>query len=310
MEIYLNSSSIDTLKALANPSRVRIIELVGEHPRNITSIAEELALSPSIVTRHIQQLEKCNIIKVEPLKDSQGNQKICYLNIDELNIRFPNKIHNEYKQYTVDIPVGSYTQFDVQPTCGLASETSYIGSLDVPKFFMDPSRHEAQLIWFANGYVEYSFINPIDPTIQKVHLIQISFEIASEFPENNYVWPSDVTFLFNGSNIGTWTCPGNFADVRGKYTPSWWPSSNSQYGVYKNIRITPNETQIDGEKISNYKLSNVPLNSTYYTFRFMNPLSAKNVGGITLFGEKFGNYQSNIKVTFFYTDEPYTLKGD
>lgn len=109
----------------------------------------------------------------------------------------------------------------------------------------------------------------------------------------------------------TRTCPGNFADVRGKYTPDWWPITNSQYGLYKNIRITANETQIDGEKMSNFRLSNVPYNSPYYTFRIMNPLNAKNVGGVTLFGEKFGNYPSNIKVTFFYTDNPpYEAKGN
>lgn len=301
MYLELNQNAINVFKALSNESRIKIIELLSKSPQNLASLSEKLNLSPSIITRHIQQLEKSNIIRTELKKETAGNQKICYLNIDEIIVTFPHQIHQAYQKYTIDIPLGSYTQFDVEPTCGLASETNYIGTIDDPKYFMDPHRLEAQLVWFANGFVEYSFLNPLSESYH-IHLIEISFEIASEFPENNYVWPSDINFWFNGSSIGTWTCPGNFADVRGLYTPDWWPSTNSQYGLLKHLRITPVETQIDGEKISNYKLANVNLNSNYFTFRFLNSKQSNNVGGITLFGDKFGNHPQGLRVTFYYTN--------
>ena len=34
-----------------------------------------------------------------------------------------------------------------------------IGLLDVPDFFLDPSRMKASLLWFWRGHVEYKFPN-------------------------------------------------------------------------------------------------------------------------------------------------------
>lgn len=301
MDIELNKQNMDIIKAIASETRVDIINLLRNGPKNITGIATSLNLSPSIITRHIKLLEDSNIILTKVYDDTAGKQKFCTLNIDQLTINFPFKVHNQYHQHTVDIPVGSFTNYSVKPTCGLASSDHYIGVLDEPKYFMDPGRLDAQLIWFSEGFVEYNFFNPINKN-QEIQLIEISLEVASEFPENNYVWPSDIHFSLNNVNIGKWTSPGNFADVPGINNPDWWPSVNSQYGLLKTIRITPNETQIDGEHLSNYKLSNVDFNTTFFTLKLSVPETTTNVGGLTIFGEKFGNYSQNINVKFYYSD--------
>ncbi|MGO4937131.1 ArsR/SmtB family transcription factor [Fundicoccus sp. Sow4_H7] len=301
MQIELNKENLPILKALTSETRINIIEFLQDEPSNITTIANKLKLSPAIVTRHIQQLEKANIVSTYVNPNSKGQQKFCKLKIDQLQINFPAKIHKPYKRHEIDIRMGDFSNYQVRPTCGLASEYDFIGRKDDPKHFMNPNKHEAQLLWFAEGFVEYNFLNPIDEGA-KVHLVEISFEMASEFPENNFIWPSDVSFSLNQVNIGQWTIPGNFADVRGKLNPSWWPSEYSQYGLLKTLRITPNETQIDGEHISHYRLANLDFDSTFFTLRLSVLPNSKNVGGLTLFGEHFGNYQQNIRVIFYYSD--------
>ncbi|MBA5728428.1 ArsR family transcriptional regulator [Aerococcaceae bacterium INB8] len=301
MDINLTSENLPIIKALANETRINILSLLKERPLNGTQISHLLDLSPSIINRHLKQLEEAKVIRLQYIEGTERKQKYYIIAIDELRITFPIRIYEKYQKKIIDISVGSFSNFKAKPTCGLASDEGYIGVLDEPKYFMVPERINAQLLWLSSGFIEYNFFNPVTSS-SKVHLIEISFEIASEFPGSNYVWPSDIDFLFNNVNIGTWTSPGNYADVRGHYTPSWWPDSNSQYGQLKTIRITPEETQIDGEKISNFKLSNINFDLTFFTLRFSNTEKNLNNGGITLFGEKFGNYSQNIRVTVYYND--------
>ncbi|MFW6030834.1 MAG: transcriptional regulator, partial [Halanaerobiales bacterium] len=62
------------------------------------------------------------------------------------------------------------------------------------------------------------------------------------------------------------------------------------YGVY-----------IDGVKISNTTLDD--LNLTFKSdliFRLSVPKDAKNVGGLTIYGKNFGNYNQDIHVRLLY----------
>ena len=45
--------------------------------------------------------------------------------------------------------------------------------------------------------------------------------------------------------LGTWTSPGDFADIRGKYTPDWYPDNLNQYGLLKTIRITKHSDEYE-----------------------------------------------------------------
>lgn len=117
------------------------------------------------------------------------------------------------------MPIGHYTDYDLKPTCGLATEKDFVGPVDEPKYFMDPKRVDAEILWFTEGYVEYNVTNFLKKD-EKLQQFEISLEIASEFPFANDVWPSDITFSLNGIELGTWTSPGDFADTRGKLTPN------------------------------------------------------------------------------------------
>lgn len=67
--------------------------------------------------------------------------------------------------------------------------------------------------------------------------------------------------------------------------------------------IFPSSTiSVSDQGLSNYKLANVDFNTTFFTLKLTVPEQAENVGGLTIFGENFGNYAQNIKITFYYSD--------
>ena len=79
--------------------------------------------------------------------------------------------------------------------------------------------------------------------------------------------------------------------------PNW-----NQYGLLKMIVINKKGTFVDGLKISNVNIRtfNLDYKSTI-RFKFQIEEDAKNVGGITIFGSGFGNYNQDIKVRIAYS---------
>ncbi|RGR87297.1 hypothetical protein DWY22_04535 [Heyndrickxia coagulans] len=109
-------------------------------------------------------------------------------------------------------------------------------------------------------------------------------------------------FVSCSKNLGTWTCPGNFSDIRGKYNPGWWESNHSQYGLLKHLRINQYGTYMEGECLSDVKISDLPLRNSLITFRIAVLEDAEHVGGATIFGKGFGNHDQDIEFKLYYSD--------
>jgi predicted transcriptional regulator len=185
----------------------------------------------------------------------------------------------------------------VVPTCGLVSETGYIGHLDDPSAFYEPERIHAQLLWFRRGYIEYRFPNRIPPD-GTTESLEISFEVCSEAPLYHDDWPSDITVWINGREIGTWTCPADFGGEHGVLTPAWWDNSNSQYGLLKVWKLTAQGSYVDGVHVSKTTLADLDLaTGDFVRVRIGIKADARNVGGLNLFGSHFGNYPQDIVLT-------------
>jgi predicted transcriptional regulator len=308
MYIQLDNRGVNILKALASTSRVSIIQILSKEPSTVSKIAKELNLSKAIVSRHLRLLEEFNLIKLDDSKQTHDNRnKKFQLAVDHIEIDFPQKIHLPYKEIETEIKLGYYSDFSVIPTCGLASTTDMIGEVDDPRAFVSNDRINTSLLWFSNGFVEYIVPNQI-PNNARLELLELSLEISSEFPESNNNWPSDITFYINDIPIGTWTVPGNYSDVRGTLTPKWWKSQYSQYGVLKHLRITHNNTGIDGKRLSLTTLDDLNLNeSPFIKVKIgINP-DAQNKGGLTIFGENFGNHPQNILLKCFYSENNFPI---
>ncbi|MBU3199530.1 ArsR family transcriptional regulator [Clostridium estertheticum] len=300
MKIDISEKWLPVYEALDSSVRIKIINLLSELPLNIKEIASKLELSSAIITMHINKLEKAGIVKGERTKSKGGVQKICSLILDGIVIDFPRKIQKRVKHHEYIVPIGQYTDFEVTPTCGLATTEKIIGYFDDTRSFLDSQRVAAKILWFTQGFVEYKLPNYL-LTTQNPSELEISMEIGSEAPGANKNWPSDISFIMNGIKIGEWTSPGDFADVKGKYTPNWWISDINQYGMLKIIKINEKGSFIDGEKISDVKLSGINIRSKQWKLRLEVAADAKHIGGLTVFGSGFGNYDQDLIFRLYYT---------
>ena len=105
----------------------------------------------------------------------------------------------------------------------------------------------------------------------------------------------------NGIEIGTWTSPADFGGERGLLTPVWWETNNTQYGLLKIWQVNHDGSYIDGQRISNLCLADIGLSeSEFISIRIGVKPDSYNVGGINLFGSKFGNYPQDIVLNIRY----------
>ena len=184
----------------------------------------------------------------------------------------------------------------------MASASALIGEVDDTRYFAHPDRYNADILWFTKGYVEYVIPNFI-PFGNKIDQISVSLELGSEAPGVNNVWPSDISFYLNDVLLGKWTSPGDFRDVRGVFTPDWWYPNWNQYGLLKFLVINDKGTFIDGIQISKVDISRFHLDyRSNIRLRFAVDEAEEHVGGLTIFGKSFGNYNQDIHVKMSYSE--------
>lgn len=292
---------LDIFKALGSEVRIEIIKILLEnHGMNMNELATKLNITNGALTSHIKKLEDCGLIKVTSESAGHGNQKKCSVHLDKILIDLDSQedIKNVYQ---TDLKVGHFSGYHVYPTCGLASNTAIIGEVDDTRYFAHPDRYNADILWFTRGYVEYVIPNFI-PFSQKIDQITISLELCSEAPGVNDIWPSDISFFLNDTKIAMWTSPGDFGDVKGIFTPDWWYPNWNQYGLLKILVINKKGTFIDGLQVSDITIRdfNLDFRSTV-KFKMAVEDQSEHVGGLTIFGKTFGNYNQDINVRINYS---------
>jgi len=293
---------LELFKALGSDVRIQILNILLENDHmSMNQLATELKLSNGALTGHIKKLEECGLISTSNESASHGNSKICSVIQDKIvvDIEKPIDLANVF---TTDIKVGQFSKYDICPTCGLANSTSVIGEIDDSRYFSHPDHFNADILWFTKGFVEYSLPNLI-PSNNRITQISISFEISSEAPGIDNNWPSDISFSLNGKKLGMWTSPGDFGgDIRGMFTPDWFPPNWNQYGLLKLLVINRHGTFIDGLQISDITISDLDLEQgAPLDFRIAVEDDAEHIGGVTLFGKTFGNYGQDIRVSINYS---------
>lgn len=292
---------LELFKALGSEVRMQILNILLDNDQmSMNQLASELNISNGALTGHIKKLEECGLITTANDSSGHGNQKMCSLIQDRIIVDIEAPVDNN-NVFNTEIKVGQFSSHDVCPTCGMATRQSVIGSLDDIRYFDHPDRFNADIMWFTKGYVEYIIPNLI-PHNQKITQISVSTEISSEAPGVDSNWPSDISFYLNDTLLGIWTSPGDYGDVRGMFTPEWWPANWNQYGLLKLLVINRKGTFIDGLKISDVTINTLDLDyKSSLHLKIAVEENAAHVGGITLFGKGFGNYDQDIKVAINYT---------
>lgn len=286
-------------KALSNPMRIEILKLLSAQSMNVKELSQKLGVPLTSCASNIDILEAGGLITTSFQSGQRGLIKLCSIKDEELHIGFMLKhqiSHEETESYSV--PIGSYSSFSANPTCGLADENGFLGRDDDSTTFYVANRFKAQLIWMSSGFLEYTI--PLK-NIKNILALRFKFEICSEAPGYRNDFPSDITFSINGVNFLTWTCPGDFGGRRGKFTPQWWEEDSTQYGLLTQLKIDNQGSFLNHVQASFVRLKDLNLgDNPFIRFRIEVKKDAKNVGGFNLFGEKFGDYPNNIEIEATY----------
>jgi predicted transcriptional regulator len=288
-------SILKVIQALSSETRLEILNLVSQRTMSVSGLTEAMGMPHSTVNFNLKQLEEAGLVRVHYQPGTRGQLKMISRFYDDLILKIPG-IDLETTNDTIEVsmPIGNFNRFAIKPVCGLASDTKSIGIIDDPKSFYEPERVTAQILWFKQGFVEYEFPNKL-PVGAEAYELEVSLEICSEAPGYAMDWPSDITLWLNDVEVGTWTSPGDLGGERGRHSPSWWAVEQTQYGLLKRWLVTANGAFIDGEKLSEVTVKDLGLNdSDHIVMRIGVKEDARNVGGMNLFGRKFGNYEQDI----------------
>ncbi len=294
------SQALPLFKCLGSDIRISVLELLTINgPMQMKNIADELGITPGSLSPHIKMLVDTGLINIKFDAGKHGLQRTCSIVEDKIIIDFEAAV-NSKNIYETEIGVGLYSDYNVYPTCGISTPDHLIGSVDDPKFFSDPERISAGILWFTIGYIEYMIPNYLEDSQEPVELL-LSFEIASEAPGIREDWPSDITFSINNIPVCMWTAPGDFGKNAGIYTPEWWDPNWNQYGLLKFLSINDTGTFIDGVKVSDVTLSDINIvPASPIKVKMAVSENGPHKGGLTLYGRSFGNYSQDIKVRMQY----------
>ncbi len=285
-------------RALSAEVRIDILKLLCGRDLNINEIAERLELPQSSAAAHVKVLEEAGLIKTILKPAVRGSMKVCSRQLDAFRVEISTGMEEETE--IINMPIGNFVDYYVEPTCGIVSEKGPIDEEDEPRCFYNPDRTKAKLLWFGKGYLEYRFPNKV-LTNRKEKRMELSMEMCSEDHEYNFDFPSDITVWINGMEAGTFHCPGDFGGRRGKLNPGWWPDKNTQYGILKTWKLTEQGTYLDDTKINSLTVDAYHLSeNAYISVRIGIKEDAEHIGGVNLFGDCFGDYAQNIRMKFVF----------
>ena len=289
-------------KALSSATRLKILDMLKYTPRSLQEIAAILDIPLSSAALHIKTLEEAQLIVTESQPGIRGSMRVCICSMQSFHLEtFDADIDSENKTTSLEMPIGSYSNCDICPTCGLADENGAIEAYDTIQSFYAPARTHAQLIWFTKGYIEYRFPNICNPLLP-LGEISFSMENCSEAPGFLENWPSDITVSINDVEVGTFHSPGDFGSRRGRLTPPVWPNGNTQYGLLKTFSVREHGSFLDGKpenpliELTDLELEKKP----FISLKIAVKEDAANIGGINIFGEKYGDFPQGIVMNLTY----------
>lgn len=287
-------------KALSSEVRLEILQLLYGQSMIIGEIAKKMNLPASSTAFHLKLLEDAGLIRMETQPGTRGTTKLCTRSADHITINLVKRNADIDELFSAEMPVGAYCSCRVTPTCGLRSVSGTIGHEDREYCFYFPERMEAGLLWSSSGYVEYKFANGV-PQNRQPKKLSFSAEICSEAPGYREDWKSDITLWVNGTECGTWTCPGDFGARRGRLNPPDLLDGSSQYGLQTTWEVTRDGCYINGRKVSEHTIHDLRLmEHSYVTVRIGNRPDAQYIGGFNLFGKHFGDYSQDLILTIAY----------
>ena len=283
--------------ALSSAVRLTLLRLISDKPLNLSEISALLGIPVSSTALHVKTLEEAGLVITRLKPGVSGFQKVCALNVATITFKIQNSSSHQGKENVLleYIPIGNYFDFHVNPPCGIVTDKQPIDSEDRTNGFYMPEHAKAQLIWFTTGYLEYRISTERIRKLSNIHSFSFTMELCSEAPGYRNDWKSDIDLLVNSKLVATVHSQGDYGGRQGKLNPSWWDHNNTQYGILHNLLITHEGTYLDEMKESSATIASLELlQHDYISLRISVRSDSQFVGGVNLFGEKFGDYPQNI----------------
>ena len=292
----------DVVQALNASVRRKIMTMLSSSSYSIADLAKKLKLPISTVSFHVNILRKAGFINVTVKRNTRGNAKLISRQIDSLSLEFLVENRDlDRKNFSMEIPIGSFTDAQIEAGCGMANTENIIIADDTPGVFFSPERYAAQILWFSKGYIEYRIPNYMLKD-KSVNSVMFSMELCSEAPNYRNEWESDITFWVNGVEVATYVSPGDFGGRRGRLNPEWWSDFSTQYGIVKALRITKDCVYLDQTAVSTQNIEKLKVQEgDYITLRIGIKENAKHQGGLNLFGEHFGDFAQGLIYSVDYS---------
>lgn len=288
--------------AISSRTRLQILNILKDASMSVQDLAQLLGQPLSSTALNVRRLEEAGLLVTETQPGRHGTMRVCTASMHLFTLlNDETAADSANNSLTLDMPVGNYYAWDIQPSCGLADENGVIDAYDDVRTFYSPSRLNAQLLWFHHGYIEYRFPNIANPLLTPQE-ISFQLELCSEAPGYLEHWPSDISISINSCPIGVYRSPGDFGARRGRITPPSWPNGRTQYGILKSFAVRSDGAYIDSECVNHTTtLSQIRLfDEDYISLRIEIKEDAQFVGGINIFGEKYGDYPQGIVMTISY----------
>ncbi len=292
MKHYENlRDAFELCDAIGSPVRLEILEHIqSDKATNLDTLAKSLRLTNGALTKHIKKLEDVGLIKVTTTKGKRGYQKQCSINQDAILIDVSNEVVGIGGD-AAELPIGLYSDFSVSGHSGLTSVSGYIGLRDEREAFLSPSRAQAAALWLEKGALTY--LLPEFRRKKAIEEISFTAEMSPDFIGGGKIDSSRISFVLNGTGLGSCEIFAPQADRRGFLNPEWYDSKLPQFGSLHTLRITRKGSFLDGEKLSGQTLSLIgkPERITLAT-----------ESGLMLFGAGFGDYNSHIRIAVTYSE--------
>lgn len=291
-------------QALSSPTRVEILRLLNGRPYLMSEIATTLNIQPSSAAFHLKMLENAGLINTEYSTLGKGSSKWYSYGPRDIILRLrplEGQSDGGCAPYTADISIGDYIDAQLSAESGFATDRKVL-TANNPKNIFHPERHNTQIIWNSfYGHVTYAIPNSFT-SVAPLSEILLSVELCSETHGYNNDYPSDITFWINSRELCTWTCPGDFGDKYGLFTPSWWFPESTKYGLLTTIGVSNMGVTLNGRAVNKLvRLTDLALEEgSYITFKIGVKKDAVHQGGFNIFGEKFGNFNQAIRFTAAY----------
>lgn len=285
-------------KGLASTQRVRILKALSRRPMNLLELSILLNMPISSISFNVDILEEAKLIKIDYKPAQKGKMKLCSLMATDVHIQTQKEEANENQPLVVEMPVGCYTKADVTEAYLVGEEGFIFRSTVGNRMLFTPNRFTGQLFSFAEGSVVYDFPNLCEETSKPI-VISFSMEFCSEAPYYRNDWPSDITIWINDVEIATVTSPGDFGGKRGTYTPLFWLTESTQFGLLYTFSADSKGCYVNGQKIfNNVTIKDLHLeNNKSIQLKIGIKDDAIHKGGINIFGKHFGNFNQDIMMT-------------